>query len=168
MTLRAAASTDSHVAPSCAAAKAASCARFSTSQTSRWRCVGLPNTPVRVMSDTYPSTVHPASTSTTSPSRSFCGCTLPCGNAEYLPKVTNAPSELPPALRVSLATIAPTSPVDMPSLSDANAVPIAFSVMSFACCISAISAADLIMRPPAVTGVALTNCDDGSSCRSPS
>ena len=30
-------------------------------------------TVVRVMSETYPSTVHPASRSTTSPSRSFCG-----------------------------------------------------------------------------------------------
>ena len=42
----------------------------------------------------------------------------------------------------------------MPALSVANAALMAASVMSFARCISAISAGDLIMRHPAVTGVA--------------
>ena len=51
MTLRAAASTLSHVAPSLIALNAAVCAPFSVSHTSICRCVGLPNTVVRVMSD---------------------------------------------------------------------------------------------------------------------
>ena len=55
---------------------------------SRWRCVGLPNTTVRVMSDAYPSTCTPSSIITTSPSLSCCGVALPCGKAVYLPNCT--------------------------------------------------------------------------------
>ena len=50
ITFRAAASTDSQVAPIFAAAKAAAWAFFSRFHTSIWRAVGLPNTTVRVMS----------------------------------------------------------------------------------------------------------------------
>ena len=76
--------------------------------------------------------------------------------------MTSAPSLVPPSRCVTDATLDDTSCCDMPGLSAFNVAPMAWSVMSFACCISAISAGDLIMRQPAVTGVAITYCALGS------
>ena len=168
ITLRAAASTDSQVAPTCAALNAAVCAAFSRFHTSICRADGLPNTVVRVMSDWYPSMLHPPSTSTTSPCCSRCGVMLPCGNAVYLPNCAPAPPPGAPSASNAARMWLPNSNCVMPSASVANAALYASMVMSLARCISAISAGDLIIRQPAVTGVARPNSSCGAAARRPS
>ena len=61
----------------------------------------------------------------------------------------------------------PSSPCVMPSRSDARPALKAASVMSIAYCMFASSAGDLIIRQPAVTGVASTICEAGDAFARP-
>ena len=90
---------------------------------------------------------------------------LPCGKAVYWPKPIIA-EPLEPSARNAGRMLPPSSPCVMPSRSVESAALNAAIVMSLACCISAISAGDLIIRQPAVTGVASTTCEAGAACAS--
>ena len=85
---------------------------------------------------------------------------LPWGNAVYLPNMTESPPPAP-ICRNAAVMLLPSSPCVMPSCIVASPALYAASVMSFAYCRHAMSAADLIVRQPAVTGVARTICADG-------
>ena len=92
---------------------------------------------------------------------------LPCGNAVNLPKLTEAPPPGPPSARCAAAMWSRRSSCVMPSLNVSNAASKEASVMSIAFCISAISAADLIIRQPAVITSASTKVIAGASFFTP-
>jgi hypothetical protein len=118
---------------------------------------------VRVMSDVYPSTKQPSSTIRMVPSRMVCTCRDPCGDAVKVPMFRLA-SPASPTFSYAAPTSRCTSVVVIPSRSDRYTASYTASVAAPATRMHSISCASLIIRQPAVTGVAITNLSCGPAC----
>ena len=94
---------------------------------------------------------------------------LPCGNAVYLPKLTRDDAALARRSRGRRpGCCCEDRPASCPRAAWRGRPCTRRCVMSLARCMSAISAGDLIIRQPAVTGSALTKSIAGAAFRTPS